>query len=812
VTQGIQDLQNRMPLVEKRWTALRLYGRVDGGPPSIANVRGALGAWRGNQFLGVVYPENDPIPLKEDGGERINLDDSLYFYIPTSWRVGTIKFKGVIYQGSPGNMDFEPDDQNNYAEATVTFQKVDPLYIRLVPEHVHEDYDTTKTETTFYYFGNESTVGSVMLDAFRYIPIAELYFDPSMNFPITIPEIFNTGGPSVYNGPVLPANHALGNEWDFRPTADKTFGDWPDANAAMSILRLWSSAPVNSWFWYGMVDSAMATGNWTGLATNGVASGKFGTTFDTDSPWDMKYGSTLVHELGHKVMPGPDHINCKGNEETGGGLDDGYPYQAPNCSMAAVDPEGFYGFDIYWSLWPGILGGPTVVSNDPAAAEPNRGFPYMGYKGPKWADPYDYCKSLIGEGIACDTSMVYLPAGPVRLVSNDSQATHLHSNVGAGIASAPALVGQAPGRFALISGQVESDGSNAEIERFVSTESAPADPVDQSRRRLAEMAAAGTGPVLAFLDSSDREIASYPMANLDESPHTDAGSSFTTIEFAEWFPVPADARSVELRASGRTLTRLSASAGAPQVTLLSPNGGTIAKPLTIEWAASDPDGDSLTYTLLYSADQGTVWQPIATDLQSTKMTLGELGPISGSTRGLFKVIASDGFQSAEDVSDTPVTVPDRAPIATILTPGTGGTFAQGTTLVFTGSAFDMEERGLPPAALRWQSSLDGDLGEGAEVLTRTLSPGRHTITLRARDGVGNEGIATTEVVIEASTRVLPTGTVERDLIARLGGTSEGTSESAAWWIAGGGAAGVVAGIVLAAAWTRRKHARQSRAV
>jgi len=59
-------------------------------------------------------------------------------------------------------------------------------------------------------------------------------------------------------------------------------------------------------------------------------------------PWHLRYGTTIVHELGHVIMPGADHVDCKGTEESGGGLDPNYPYPAPNCSMAAVDPEGFY--------------------------------------------------------------------------------------------------------------------------------------------------------------------------------------------------------------------------------------------------------------------------------------------------------------------------------------------------------------------------------------------------------------------------------------------------------------------------------------
>ena len=810
ITQGIQDLQNRMPLVEGRWTAVRLYVRVDDGPDSVNNVRGALAAWRGNTFLGIVYPENDPIQAHADGGDRINLDDSLYFYVPTSWRQGTVKFKGVAYQTQPSTMNFEPDDQNNYFEDTVTFEPVDPLYVRLVPEHVHQNYNGDLAETTYYYFGNESEVNFVMLDLFRYLPISSLYYDPSMNFPLTLPAIFG-GGDVVVNGPVFPTGHQQGTEWDFRPTTDKTFGEWPDANEVMSILRLWSPAPVNGWYWYGMVDSSMDTAGWTGLATNGVSSGKFGTTLSDNVPHALKYGTTVVHEIGHKILPGADHINCAGNEIDGGGLDENFPYPNPDCSMAAIDPEGFYGFDIYWSLWPSLLTGPTVISNDPTAPKNNRGFPYMSYSSPKWADPYDYCKSLTGFGISCDTSMVYLNSDMPAMVSTEATG-HVHSSPMPTLNSGPALQGQAAGTFALIAGSIDPDRLDRSFDNYTATEAAPADPVDESRRRLGLMAARDTGATVAFLGTTGEVVSSYNVAPLDAPPHADAGTPSTEIAFAEWFPVPAGTARVEFRAGTTTVASRSASGSAPTVRLLNPNGGAVAAPLTIEWKGSDPDGDSLEYTILYSPDDGLNWQPIVTNLTSSSITLQELGTIGGSSRARLKVIANDGFLSGEDISDALISVPDRAPIVSILSPGSGGEFAQGTSVVFTGMGFDIEELGLPDEHMRWESSVDGSLGEGQELMTRTLSPGKHTITLHGQDGAGNDGTASIEVTIVAGGRTLPGGEEQDELMKLFGADGGGDGSSATKWILAGGAAGILAGMAGAAAWTVRSRRKSNREI
>lgn len=74
-------------------------------------------------------------------------------------------------------------------------------------------------------------------------------------------------------------------------------------------------------------------------------------------------------------------------------MDDEYPYPFPNCQLAAVDPEGYYGFDVYWEMFP-QLSEPTVITNDPDGPDSNQGFPFISYKGPGWIDPYNYCKLM----------------------------------------------------------------------------------------------------------------------------------------------------------------------------------------------------------------------------------------------------------------------------------------------------------------------------------------------------------------------------------------------------------------------------------
>ncbi len=787
VTQGIQDLENRIPLVTSRWTAVRVYADAPASGVALNNVRGALGGWRGNTFLGIVYPENDPIQVQPDGGDRVNIDDSLYFYLPQSWRSGTVKLRAAVYQSVPQTMQFEPNEQNNYVEVTVTFEEVDPLYVRLVPEHVHEDYDGTKPETTFTFDDDPALVHFVMYSLFRYFPISALWYDPSLTFPMVL-ELFGETIETEFTGPAFPSNHFNGDEWDFRPTDDAKFGEWPQANAVADLYRDLSAAPWADWFWYGMVKDTMDTGSWTGLATNGVSSGKFGYSSEAASPWHLRYGTTIVHELGHVIMPGADHVDCKGNEESGGGLDPNYPYPAPDCSIAAVDPEGFYGFDIYWALWPSLLSGPTVISNDPAEAQPNRGFPFMGYEKPKWADPYSYCKLLVGLGITCDPSMVARwpgDTGYVALSPTDGHS-HTHLDTPPKAARAP-LYGQAADPLVLISGWANTATGKGEILNVFPSESAPAGPAATSQQRLAEMAATNTGVELVFLDASGAVLARHPLANLEPAPHEDDGAAEPEQWFGEWFPLPDGLARVEIRAGGATVASRSASGSPPEVRLLAPTGGSIAAPVTIEFEGSDPDGDTLTFTVFYSADDGVNWRPVVSGVPQGKLTLPELGPLSGSSRGRIKVVASDGFHTAEDVSEQ-LKVPNLAPFPSIQSPADGGTYRAGTSVILAGSAFDLEELGLDDRALTWESDRDGKLGTGSEVITRTLSAGQHRITLRARDGSGAEGTATVTITIGADAAWQAPDDEATAQVEALFGVGGGGGTNWWPWVAGAGAA------------------------
>ena len=118
--------------------------------------------------------------------------------------------------------------------------------------------------------------------------------------------------------------------------------------------------------------------------------------------------------------------------------------------------------------------------------------------------------------------------------------------------------------------------------------------------------------------------------------------------------------------------------------------------------------------------------------------------------GKIKVMVSDGFNSAEDISDNPFTIGNKPPVAAIISPPPGAAFTIGPKVVLEGAGMDLENGSLGDSALSWVSSIDGALGTG-QLLEVNLSPGVHTITLTATDSGGLTSTASIQVTVVAQT-------------------------------------------------------------
>ena len=560
---------------------------------------GGLGAWRDGQFLGVVvYPENGPIIARPDGGDRINRDDSLYFYLPGDWvQDGALMLKAMVYQNSPNTPeDFELNAENNFIEREVSFQPSEAIKLRLLPVHVHSSPNQQAMDVTYTYQDQQTDALTVLLNIYRIFPISNLIWDAGLEFELQILN-FQLIIPAM----VSPSSHGNGVEWDLSKSDDRD-----EVNARIALLKAFFSADYVGWNWYGVVEPTVSMGNFSGWANSGVAHGQMNPT--TSGPaWYVKGGNTLAHEVGHNR--GLAHNLCKGNEESGGSIDPDYPYPFLDCSIAAVDPDGYYGFDIYWPFWGNILDGPTVMSNDPGVASPNQAFPFMGYQSPKWADPFNYCKLLDALGVACEVANIN-----VRLGTSATDLFAVLQGSGGGPTAGPrhdhASQAPAPGVSSV------SQTANGHVFVSVSVDTAltrgriidvmpivaPAAAVLEAEQRRQAMIALGSDLRLRFEDAGGQSLATHVLAPIDPEQHELAQE---TRLYAELFELPEGTARVILVAGRTILAERVASASAPVVEIIAPSGGGgLTTPLDIEWQASDADGDELQFTLLYSADDG----------------------------------------------------------------------------------------------------------------------------------------------------------------------------------------------------------------
>jgi hypothetical protein len=254
--------------------------------------------------------------------------------------------------------------------------------------------------------------------------------------------------------------------------------------------------------------------------------------------------------------------------------------------------------------------------------------------------------------------------------------------------------------------------------------------------RLQGGAGPSAGPYTAELRNASGQVLlshQFGPAQLSDNPAGDSGLFLLSLPWAE------GTTSIVFTHNGVEIGRRSISPNAPAVSLLSPNGGEawLASGVqTIRWSGIDFDGDPLTYIVQYSPDGGAIWKSLAENVSGVELVV-DAADVPGGNAGLIRVRASDGFNTAQDTSDSAFTIEGKPPVAYIITPENGFTLPQGTAILFTSMATDREEGPIADdGAFSWSSSLDGSLGQGRALYTDSLSRGVHLITLQARDRDG----------------------------------------------------------------------------
>lgn len=179
---------------------------------------------------------------------------------------------------------------------------------------------------------------------------------------------------------------------------------------------------------------------------------------------------------------------------------------------------------------------------------------------------------------------------------------------------------------------------------------------------------------VVMLDSMGQELGragfnatfTFEMGDLEPPELIDADVS----PFGFIIPWISGTSVIEIRdAAENVLATRYVSANPPSVSVTFPNGGEVLAPglYNITWTANDLDGDPLKYTILYSDNNGTNWLPMAMDLEQTSYTWNTTA-LSPGSKYLVKVIATDGVNTGEDVSDGNFTIAGHDVAVTNVTP------------------------------------------------------------------------------------------------------------------------------------------------
>ena len=412
-------------------------------------------------------------------------------------------------------------------------------------------------------------------------------------------------------------------------------------------------------------------------------------------------GSILAHELGHNF--GRRHVDCP--EGGPAGTDGGYPY---GCDIGPDDPSAYYGFDVL----------------DVAVIPPTTAGDLMSYSHwipkPHWVSDYTYralYNQLPSRALAASSALAQ------RVVQSDEVL---------------AVTG-------LVTPTENTASLNATYRLTQGTVSA--NKLGRLAARIQTSAAASY--TLRLVAANDTILAEQAFDLPDSGDPVGDARSFNML-----IPYDLDTAAIVLVQDNTELARRTVSASPPTVEVTSPNGGeNFTDTMTITWEASDPDDDTLLFTVQYSPDDGTTWQTLVASYYTQTLTLNDLA-IPGSDAALIQVIATDGVNTTIDASDASFQVAEHPPDVHISRPTDRAIFYTGVQVILTGSAFDTEDGMLEGAALQW--SVDGaPQGTGSELALSDLEPGKHLITLEATDSGNNTATDNVDILVGDERVYLP---------------------------------------------------------
>ena len=512
--------------------------------------------------------------------------------------------------------------------------------------------------------------------------------------------------------PVSSFRYWLRHE-DITKSVGQGLPDCKEVNAFMAAKRMTDlqspnpSIPANARY-YGMVDDR--GGYMRGCADDLPGFNSSGPTgpggpgantgvWDTDGSYGDWYGS---HEVAHNF--GRSHAEfCSAS----GGAP--YPYPQAHIGPGNSGPDAIFGFD---------LQGPRVLSG--------LWTDNMAYCDYQWMGKFTYhglmdaLQENIGSSVA-EMRRSALAADP------NAQQDRLMVVGGLDVTKTPAVAEMSP--FFVLKGAFEVQ---------------PRKP----------------GSYNIVLKKGDQELARYPftprvmVSGVSKNPG-DPELNFLAVQ--ELVPYVDGTTGVDITGPGNALLySVKAGPAFPQVQITSPAGGESldGDAINLAWTATDADGDTMYFTVLYSADGGVNWETVEENLTAQSTSIDRID-LQASTSAMFRVLATDGIHTTVATSK-PFKLAARKPTVSIGSPPAGSAYVKGQTVAFSVDAYDPDAGESTDQNIAWSSSIDGALGTGANLAVTKLSVGNHTVTVTVKDAGGLPPVtSTTTFAVVAKTADLP---------------------------------------------------------
>ena len=752
ITQGIQDLASRMPVVADRRTWVRVHVATDSDEPW-GSVDGALRV-TGDGFDLVLLPENGPIVT---GGDRADLDSALNFLLPQeALGDGSVEYTALVWSGWPETLESqEPNPDNNLMTVRKSFHTAlrPTIWLIALDDGGGPGPDVTDMNVLIGY---ALAANAGLMDLH---PIAAVNFE---GYPLPLLPGPEAVEPGVWN---LDAGDA-----DDGGLKDG-FARRSEPNVRMASLAeqlgLLETGNVMGFF------DASIEGPYSGWATSGVS-------------WNQPSWGVAPHELGH--TRGLSHVGCLDNngdgepdEVAGGAVDPKHPTGLPGpCSLAPINPDGYFG------ITPNQVD-PQIYSNDPT--HPAAAYPFMSYKSPAWSDPYYNCKLLRAYGVDCrgDQIGVRSRQGPVDCTPEPASYGEigLQLCLQTDLPEVPsdldepsqyaAIVPLSAPKWLLISGLVAAAIDDGQFGRAAVVDSVS--PVQRDRFvALAEGFRSTSAVGRIQLVGADGSVLLDVPVDAETAGHGDGAVGGSSSGFMQAVPYPDGVTGIRLLIGGSVVDTKLPSAQPPTISTVEAkhidgSGDVGSGDVLVSWSASDADADQLLATVSWSAD-GLRWVPVVIDAAVSEVRIPAAVRLAGGDEVRVRVTVGDGLHIAT-ADSTPFVAPNKVPQLFISGDETGLLEAlsveQFDEVFLQAHVLDPEQGAGLSEQVTWSSSIDGVLPGGNLLRTRDLSLGTHQLVATVADADGAHAEST--VTIEVLPRTSPTRYTERPValvLTRLG--------------------------------------------